>query len=1074
MATFSRQFFRCAILIFSLIRIVYSQQSELKFEHISIDQGLSQNTVTAIIQDTEGFVWFGTLDGLNKYDGYDFKVYRHTPADTNSLSASSLGPVYADRFGVIWIGTLAAGLNKFDPRTDKFTRYKYDPNDPNGLNDNRIRAIFEDEGGNLWVGTRDGGLNRFNRETGEFKHFMHDDNNLQSISGNHIRAIVEDGDGFLWIGTYSSGLNKFDPQLGTFKHYKNSSDPESLSHDHVEDLYFDRSGTLWIGTYGGGLNKLLLNSPTSPGGNGHEKFIKYKHDPDNPKSISNDVIEAIYEDHAGNLWVATNAGGLNKFDRQSENFVRYRHKQNDPSSISYDNVETLYEDWSGNLWIGTWGGGINKLNLKTEKFVHYKNNPNDRNSLGHNYVRAIHEDEFGAVWVGSSGGGVVRINRPQSSFTHFTHKPGLPNSLSNNDVRAICIDKFNNLWVGTYGGGLNRLLLNQTTLLGFNSSKGSALAGKVRFKHYRNDPGNPKSLSDNFIWSIYEDKAGILWIGTSKGINRFHPQNDTFESYRHEPGNPNSLSHNIIRSVYEDRSGVLWIGTYGGLNKFNRLSKNFTRYKHDPKNPNSIGNNGIMAIYEDDAGILWLGTLGGGLNKFDRRKEKFTHYLESDGLPSAFVHAIQGDNNGYLWLSTNKGISKFDPRTENFRNYDVRDGLQSNEFNTGASLRGRSGELFFGGVNGLNVFHPANIRDNPYVPPIVLTTFNIFNKETKFDRSLSELQDLKLSYKDQFFSFEFAALDFTNSSKNQYAFMMQGFDSDWIYSGSRRYASYTNLDPGEYVFKVKGSNNDGIWNEEGVALNIKITPPFWQTWWFRILGLLTIVAIFVVIIQWRVASLKKEKTEQERFSKRLIEMQEKERKRIASELHDSLGQNLLVMKNSVDQYINTHPEGNKLVELAELSSMASESINEVREISYNLHPHQIDRLGLTKAVESIITKISKSTSIDFSSDIDEMNSLFSKENDIHVFRIVQEGINNLVRHANATEAEILVKSKQDLLKISIKDNGSGFDFKSYTSPNSKEKGFGLTGISERVKILKGEFMVDSSRKGTTLDIKKPD
>lgn len=1079
MATFFQLILGCLVILLLFSPPVYSQQGALKFEHISLEQGLSQNTITSIIQDSDGFIWFGTLDGLNRYDGYDFKVYKHIPADSNSLSASTIWSVYEDRLGVIWIGTLAAGLNKFDPKTEKFTHYKYAPNNPNGLSDNRVRAIFEDKNGNLWIGTRDKGLNRFDREEDKFVHYKHNINDSKSISDNHIRTIVEDGSGFLWIGTYAGGLNKFNPTTGTFTHFKhNPKDLTSIGHNHIESLYFDRSGVLWIGTYGSGLNKLAASS-TSPTVNSvdgqPEKFIKYKHNPQNPKSISNDFIEVIYEDHTGDLWIGSNAGGLNKFDRQSENFYHYRYKQNDPTSISYDNVEAIYEDWSGNLWIGTWGGGVDKLNLKAEKFVHYRNNPNDPNSLGHNYVRSIREDPFGAIWVGTSGGGIVRINRQEEVFSHFTHDPDIPNSLSSNDVRAICIDRSNNLWVGTYGGGLNRLLLDYSTSVGLNSSKRSGLERKLEFQHYKSDPKNPDSLSDNFIWSIYEDKAGTLWIGTNKGLHRLDVQRKVFENYLNAPDDPNSLSHNIVRSIYEDRSGVLWIGTYGGLNKFNRVSKSFTRYKHDPSNPNSLSNNGIMAIFEDEAGVLWLGTLGGGLNKFDRRKEQFTHYLESDGLPNAFVHAIQGDNNGNLWLSTNKGLSKFDPRTEKFRNYDVRDGLQSNEFNAGASFKGRSGELFFGGINGLNIFHPENIEDNPYVPPIVLTAFKVFNRDARFDRALSKIQEIQLSYEDRFFSFEFAALDFTNSAKNQYAFMMEGFDSNWIYSGTRRYASYTNLDPGDYVFRVKGSNNDGIWNEEGISVNIKIIPPFWHTWWFRILSLLTTVGIFLFIIQRRFSNLRKAKIVQEKFSKRLIEMQEKERKRIASELHDSLGQNLLIMKNSIEQYVNAHSNENEaLDDLNELSTIATQSINEVREISYDLHPHLLDRLGLTKAIESMMKKLSQSTHIKFSFEIDGINELLSKKKDIHIYRIIQEGVNNLVKHAHASEAKIHVKKKNNFLNIQIKDNGKGFDFRSYMSIHSQNQGFGITGISERVKILNGEFSVDSSFKsGTTLDIKIP-
>lgn len=1048
----------------SVLSPLFAQEHVLEFERISLEHGLSQNSITSIIQDRRGLMWFGTLDGLNKFDGYDFTVYKHSPADSNSLSANSIWSLCEDTRGVIWIATVAQGLNRFDPKTGRFARFYHHVNDSASLSDNRVRAIFEDRDGNLWIGTRDGGLNRFDRKTETFVRYTHDPQNPNSVSDNHIRCIMQASNGMLWIGTGRGGINQFDPATSHFIHYKHDPDsPRSLSHNHVESIYQDRQGVIWVGTYGGGLDKLDLSTKENSDGDadGEVSFRHYQHVPNDPATLSDNTIEAIFEDHTGTLWVGTASGGLNKFERQSERFYRYLNDLNDQASISHNNIETIYEDRTNNLWIGTWGGGINKIDRKPQKFLHYKHKPFNENSLSHNYVRAVHEDASGALWIGTSEGGLDRLDRQSGEVSHYKNDPDDPATLSSNDVRAIWEDRSGTAWVGTYGGGLNKM-----------NSQSEA------FIHYKHDPRNPNSLGNNYVWTIYEDATGILWLGTSGGLDKFDPTTGIFKHYKADSKKTNSLSHNIVRCIYEDRSGVLWVGTYGGFNKFDPQSETFVHYRHHPAYSNSLSNNSVMTVYQDSAGIFWLGTLGGGLNRFDPRTERFEHYTENDGLPNSFVHAILEDNSGCMWLSTNKGIAKFDPRQapgQQFRNYDVTDGLQSNEFNVGAAFKNDRGELFFGGINGLTIFDPEKMKDNPNIPSVVLTGFRIFNWEAKFDTSIFYIKEIELSYKERFFSFEFAALDFTNPMKNQYAYMLEGFDSDWIHCGNRRFASYTNLDPGVYVFHVKGSNNDGVWNETGASVAIRISPPFWDTWWFKGLMTVFIIGALALIYNNRVQTLKKEKIAQQKFSKQLIEVQEKERKRIASELHDSLGQNLLIIKNLIYQQIHSDPGRQKTVgDLEQISSLASQSINEVREISYNLHPHQIDRLGLTKAIESIVNKVSQSSEIEFLAEIDNIDRLFPKAVEINIYRIIQEGINNLVKHSDATSAVIKVSRADGFLIISIRDDGRGFDARSPRIDRAENQGFGLTGISERVKMLDGRFNVDSAPgRGTTLKVEIP-
>lgn len=1031
-----------------------AQTDDVKFEHLSLEHGLSQSNLTAIIQDRTGFMWFGTLDGLNKYNGYEFTIYKRSADDTTSLTSGSIWSLYEDRRGYIWVSTIASGLNRFDPRTGRFTRYRHDPNDPRSVSDDRVRAIAEDASGQLWIGTRDSGLNRFDRERGEFVHLRHDSDNPASLGDNHVRTLLLDQDGRFWVGTVAGGLNRMGvDSSGAIEFVRYRRDPDdnrSLSHDHVESLFQDRHGTIWIGTYGGGLNRLVHDS------NGEIAFVHYRAGGE-PGSLSHDVVEAIVEDHVGTLWIATNAGGLNRFDRETERFVQYKHAPTDPSSLSHNNVETLFEDRTGNLWVGTWGGGINKLDRKPRKFLHYRHKPGEENSLCHGDVRAICEGPDGALWVGTAGGGLDRFDRRTGSIIHYRHDETDPASLSSNNVRALCSDRSGALWVGTYGGGLNRL-----TALSHDAP--------VRFVHYGEETGlNP------YVWAVEQDSRGRIWVGTNAGLSCLNPETNHFTHFRHDPDDPTSLSHPIVRTIYEDLAGRIWVGTYGGLNLLDAATGTFTRYRHEPDNRNSLSHNGVMAIYQDQSDVLWLGTLGGGLNRFDLRAQQFQHFSsESKGLPNDFVHAIVSDSAGTLWMSTNRGLTHFDRAAQDFRNYDVTDGLQSNEFNVGAVYKNARGELYFGGVNGLSAFHPDRIQDNPHVPEVVLTGFKVFNHPVEFEQSLAFLDKIDLTYRDRFFSFEFAALDYTNPSKNRYAYKMEGFDAEWIDCGDRRFASYTNLDPGRYVFKVRGSNNDGIWNEAGAAIAIVIAPPLWQTWWFRMLAAIAVIGVLGFSYHRRVSNLRQEKHVQEQFAARLIDVQEAERKRIASELHDSLGQELLIINNNIQQLANDRQAGAKLRdELRQISEITVQSIDQVREISSNLHPHQVERLGLKKAVEAMIEKLSKSTHIAFHCEIGEVDDA-DKDQQINVYRIIQEGLNNVVKHSEATDVSVRLQRREGRLHIQIQDNGRGFDVAPNTGVGAESPGFGLMNMTERVKMRKGKIAIESiPARGTAIDIVLP-
>lgn len=832
------------LLVLSIPANLYAAETNVEFEHITTDQGLSQSSGLCIFQDSQGLMWFGTQDGLNKYDGYTFTVYKYDERDSYSLSDNWISSIYEDSSGTIWVGTDGEGLNKFNRETEQFTRYTHDSDNPNSLGASRVLSIYEDQSNQLWIGTDEGGLNKFNRETEQFTHYTHNPDNPNSLSNDTIFSIYQDKLGTLWIGTGGGGLNKFNPETEQFISYTHDPDNlNSLSNDTVLSIYEDHSGNLWIGTNGGGLNKLERETG---------QFTHYTHDPDNPNSLNHNTVSSIVEDRFGNLWLATSSWygnsygtALDKFDPKTNQFTHYTHNPDNLNSLGDNIVPSILKNDSEIIWIGTGFNGINKFDAKKRKFSHYRNYPTDPYSLASNRIFSLHEDHSGSLWIGTADTGLDKFDPTTKQFTHYKHDPNNPNSLSGDIVWSVYEDRFGSLWIGPQEGGLDK----------FDPKTG-------QFTHYKHDPNNPNSLSDNTVASIYEDHLGTLWIGTFKGgLNKFDRKTEHFTHYKHDPNDPNSLSDNTVWVIYEDQSGTLWIGGYGqgGLNKFNRETGQFTRYTHDPNNPNSLSYDRIDALYEYPAGTLWIGTFGGGLNKFDIATETFTHYTVDDGLPSNSVIGILADDNGNLWLSTGKGLSKFNPETETFRNYDVDDGLQGNEFDgVKAHFRSRTGEMFFGGLNGFNSFYPDQVKDNPHIPPIILTDFKKLNQSVKLDKAISQIKEIKLSYKDKFIGFEFAALDYTNPKKNQYAYKLVGFDKDWIYAGTQRTATYTNLDGGTYIFRVKGSNNDGVWNEEGTSIKIIISPPPWKTWWAYTLYVIALVAAVLGYVRWRTRSQERE------------------------------------------------------------------------------------------------------------------------------------------------------------------------------------------------------------------------
>lgn len=852
-----RKIFIICILFFATIAL--KAQKDIKFKRISIEHGLSQSTVNCIFQDKTGFIWIGTEDGLNRYDGYSFVIYKNDAEDTNSISDNHIRAIAQDENGNI-LACTSYGFNILDIKTEKFTRYFSDPEDETTIASNYVQDVVPYKG-YYWLALSDGGVNRFDPETETFRRYMHNPDDNTTISENDTYYIYIESDSVFWVTTTGgAGLEKFVPQTGKFYHYYPDTTTEnSVSSNFIWQI--ERSGksnNYWLATSKG----LDYFDPET------NTFKHYRHDPDDPATISNSTVKRFDYDTKGHLWIGTDYG-ISVLDIAYEKFVRYNHSPYINTSLSDDHITSVFCDRQGKLWIGTYGGGLNMYNQAKEKFQHFPPDANDKNSVSHKYVWSLYEDEDGILWIGTERG-LDKFDRKKHVFTNYRNEENNPKSLSAN--RVWCIDNAGDgfLWVGTKEG-LNKFDIENETS-----------------KRYLVENNKNHGLLQNNIRRIFTDSDGVTWFGTwGDGLAYYIKEEDRFVHYKNEPGNPSSIGSNSIWEIIECKDGYLWIGGYdGGLMRFDKKTETFKRYVNDKNNPKSIAYNIVEALHEDKYGNIWVGTWGAGLDKFDKKTETFRHFTIKDGLPNNLIYAILEDDNNNLWMTTNNGLSKFNIIDETFENYFEADGLQSYEFNGGSAYKSkRTGEMFIGGIWGFNTFYPDSIKPDTIVPAIVITEMKILNQTVKINKEVNgnviltqpiyQTDEIVLSYKDYMFAFEFAVLNFDNSEKIKYAYKMEGFDHEWRYTDEeRRFASYTNLDAGKYTFRVKGTNIDGIWNE-GIRLKITITPPFWETWWFRILMAVLLLGVAYAYYLNRINQFKRQQAKLEKLvAKRTAELNE--------------------------------------------------------------------------------------------------------------------------------------------------------------------------------------------------------
>ncbi len=805
---------------------ISAQSISVHFDSLTVEDGLSQSTIWSIGQDDLGYMWFGTDEGLNQYDGQRFSVFKQEIKDPTTILGNTTVSIFKDSRGNMWFGT-SSGLNLRKAGESNFIHFKFNPDDKSSLWGKAVLAITEDLNGTIWIGTEYGGLHKYNPVTNTFTHYTHDTNQPDSLSGDNVLSLLVDSSGTLWVGT-TTGLDVFDPDTETFAHFKPSAlrPEESISSSVITSMIEDHHGNLWIGTYQGGINHYDRKL---------KKFTHYIHSPINPNSLTNNEVTDLVEDNRGNIWIGT-PDGLDVLDPATGNFQHFTHNPNDPFSLTNNYIMRLFKDRAGVIWIGTYGGGVNRYSQSANKFQTYRQIPGDLNSLSDKGVYAIAQTFDGDVWFGTISGGLNRLDRDNGSMRIYRHTAGDDASLRSNEIRSLYIDRAGTLWVGTYDAGISR----------YNPQTND-------FTHFLIDPDTPISTSRNSITAFCEDSQGNFWIGTRNyGLHRLDRATGLVTHY---PIPDDAVDRSdFVRVILEDNKGQLWIGTYGGLFMFDPLSgKYLTYFQQDPENINGLNDNRILSLYQDEKGYIWIGTVQGGLHQLNPETDEFIHYTEKDGLANNTVYGILPDKQGNLWLSTNKGVSRFNPRDITFRNFDISDGLQGNEFNAGAYYRTKDGEIFFGGVNGVNSFNPDQMYSNPVPPRVIIRSFMRFNQIERQD--LTGGEHLELSYQDNFISFEFAALDYSAPNKNQYAYMLEGFDKEWIYSGTRNYTSYTNLSGGDYVLWVKAANNDGIWNEQGIAITMHVSPPFYESWWFIGLSIIFIGGVVFAGYRFRVLSI---------------------------------------------------------------------------------------------------------------------------------------------------------------------------------------------------------------------------
>lgn len=1063
-----------------LIFQVVGQQ--VKFEQHTLEEGLSHPTIQCMMQDQQGFIWLGTQDGLNCWDGYSFKSYKHDPKDSTSISHSCVWALYRDKKGRIWAGN-PLGLNLFDPATGAFKLYT--PVAPHDSTAKSVHVISEDNAGRLMLGTYGGGLFIFDPDAKTFQHAVADSPILTQGS---IFGIVRDEKENIWVGSKDGLLQVNLATRESILYRHDEHNISSLSSDYVMVVFKDRRGSVWVGTRNG-LNRFVART------NSFEHFL---HNASNPNSISSDYITSITEDSKGRLWIGTQ-NGLNLFDPITKSFKTYKNHPNVITSLSDNFVNCLFTERSGHVFIGTHGNGISVLDGRMKPFTTFSHDPTHPSTLSSNIVWSIFKDSQDRLWVGTNNG-LNLFDRDTQTFQNHRQSKIQPHWFENISIMAIASDNDNRLWLGTERNGLIILDLLKKTV-----------------EQHQAIPHNSSSLPSNRVAAIHKDKAGRMWVGTFNGLSRFDAVTKTFTTYYTEADS--TIAHpNFVNAIHENEKGQLWLSRSTGASLFDPSTHTFINFPHHSGDSTTISSNFVMYTREDQKQRVWFAT-DHGLNVLNNKTISTLHYGGLD-YPGDYFYSVLEDNSGRLWSGTNKGLFRLTPATNfapgqgrwgEIKNYTLDDGIQHNEFNIGASFHDKDGNFYLGGINGFTVFHPDSIKEDTYVPPVYIRELEVFNKPVQpgksvngflLPASIGSMNELVLSYREAIFTLEFSALAYAQADKFQYAYQLMGFDKDWSYTqAGRRFATYTNLDPGSYTFRVKVANADGFWGNEH-TLTIIITPPWWQTWWFRLIAVVTMIGIIGLFITYRTREIRKanlvltlavtQKTKeihskneellvqtnllkaknlelerakgqlafelqyqhQRELLKMSIDIQETERKRIAHDLHDELGAVLSIARMHLVHLESLPSSADTLQGLQQARTLTENALVTMRRISHELMPLQLQKYGFINTLDSLAQQINDTNGVQVNLITTDSELRWSLPAELGLYRITMELINNTLKHSKANQIQIEISQSMEHIVIVYTDNGIGL-------PSQPQYGMGLRSIDTRISALGGTFEIVS-------------
>ncbi len=1042
-------------LIFAFVLLSIQSKAQIyTFDHLGIEEGMSQNQVNAITKDQYGFMWFGTWDGLNRYDGHNFKVYKHRAFDTTSLSSNFISNILNDSKGRLWIGTNGGGLNLFIPENESFLNFKFDPLKENSLSNNAINQIIEDRQGNIWVAT-EFGLNLI-RSSGKMdfiiEQFFFQNRHLPG-SSNFISTITEFKNGKYLIGTDKGliGLSLESDNSFTFN-LINPFKKQNQRTFNVKSIFIDSLNRLWVGC-----NKSLHVSEEAVS-NFDFKLLPYS------SSKFNQGVKFINQDIEGNLWVGTldgkllsrKAGENTIFKLISEDNIR----NNFQSEITYT---TFYQSSDEKiLWIGTDIDGVKKLSLSGRNFQNITQRANNSQGLVNSAVFAIYTDKQGYNWYGTRKG--ISIHNPKTNeFYNYQESLGDLNKISNTKIRAFEEDNEGNIWIGTVNG-LGKINIK-------NTDPGHLEQANIAF--YNIDNSSQFGLYSNYIYDIHFSGNNKLWVATTEGLYQWHPNQKIFEEFIYLPEDFYDKNVFSIKNIYEDSKGNLWLSTFGGLHRISMKEGKyeFGHFFHDPLNPDGICSNDINHVHEDINGHYWIATAH-GLNqlKFENHKAIFKYYGYGQRLPNEYLYSIFRDNENKLWMSSNMGIITFDPETEEFKNFVRGDGIISNEFNIGAFHQKKDGQIMLGSIAGVTQFYPEDIIVNLHLPKVHITSVKRFGEEIYSFRDLLEKPTLRFNNDENNFTVEFVSLDFTNPRKNEYAYKLEGLDKDWIQLGNQRSVSFSQLKPGDYTLMVRGSNNNGIWNEHCTELQFSITPPIWQMAEFYIS---VILMISVLIYLFYRKKLNDKISYVLKIEKMQNDLNEKVRKKAAADFHDEMGHYLTrinVLTEILKQRLKEQSEDIKGV-VHSIGEQSQKLYNGTRDFIWTINPDNNTVYELAIRLKDFGDELTLETDVNFVvSGIEESlnENILTTDFARHLVLIFKEAINNSVKHSNAKNIELSFNKIQNstIPMVTLSDDGIGIQ------QMENKFGNGLQNMKKRARKIAAELSIESNiPKGTLIRLK---